>query len=138
MIQFINVTKSFSTGNVALDDVSFDVDPGEFIFIVGESGAGKTTLMKLLTKDLDPTQGEVHVEGKNLAEMKQREVPHLRRNVAVVFQDYKLLPEKTVAENIALALDIIGKGQTEPESCIDDLLRLVGLEDKKLFLTMAR
>ena len=133
MIQFINVTKSFSTGNVALDDVSFDVDPGEFIFIVGESGAGKTTLMKLLTKDLDPTQGEVHVEGKNLAEMKQREVPHLRRNVAVVFQDYKLLPEKTVAENIALALDIIGKGQTETESCIDDLLRLVGLEDKKLF-----
>ena len=133
MIQFVNVTKSFPTGNVALDDVSFDVDPGEFVFIVGESGAGKTTLMRLLTKDMDPSQGEVFVEGKNLSKLKHRDVPQLRRNVAVVFQDYKLLPEKTVAENIALALDIIGKGEKEIVSRIDDLLKLVGLEDKKLF-----
>ncbi|HAV15368.1 MAG TPA: cell division ATP-binding protein FtsE [Candidatus Pacebacteria bacterium] len=133
MIQFVNVTKSFPTGNVALDDVSFDVEPGEFVFIVGESGAGKTTLMRLLTKDMDPSQGEVFVEGKNLSKLKHRDVPQLRRNVAVVFQDYKLLPEKTVAENIALALDIIGKGEKEIVSRIDDLLKLVGLEDKKLF-----
>jgi len=132
MIVFTNVTKQFPTGQVALDDVSFEVEPGEFVFLVGESGAGKTTIMRLLTKEMSPTQGVVSFLQKNLAELKKHAIPYLRREVSVVFQDYKLLPDRTVEENIRLPLEIAGKTAAEMKQRVDDLLDLVGLAEKKL------
>lgn len=133
MIEFIHVTKTFPTGNAALSDVTFMVEEKEFVFLVGESGAGKTTIMRLLTRDLPPSQGQVMFGGKDLAELRSSDIPQLRRDIAVVFQDYKLLPEKTVAENIALALEIIGKTEQEMETQVNDLLALVGLAEKHDF-----
>lgn len=131
MIEFITVTKQFSTGQVALSDLSFAVEPGEFVFLVGESGAGKTTIMRLLTKEMSPTSGSIRFFEKNLAEMSKSAVPHHRREVAVIFQDYKLLLDRTVAENISLPLEIAGKAKEEIESRVKDLLALVGLSDKE-------
>ncbi len=132
MIVFTNVTKQFPTGQVALDDVSFEIEPGEFIFLVGESGAGKTTIMRLLTKEMSPTQGAVSFLEKNLSQLKKKAVPYLRREISVVFQDYKLLPDRTVEENIRLPLEIAGKTVEEMKQRVHDLLELVGLTEKKL------
>lgn len=132
MIVFTNVTKQFPTGQVALDDVSFEVEPGEFIFLVGESGAGKTTIMRLLTKEMSPTQGVISFLEKNLTQLKKKAIPYLRREISVVFQDYKLLPDRTVEENIRLPLEIAGKSVIEIKQRVHDLLELVGLTDKKL------
>lgn len=132
MIVFTNVTKQFPTGQVALDDVSFEVEPGEFIFLVGESGAGKTTIMRLLTKEMSPTQGVISFLEKNLTQLKKKAIPYLRREISVVFQDYKLLPDRTVEENIRLPLEIAGKSVVEIKQRVHDLLELVGLTDKKL------
>lgn len=132
MIVFTNVTKQFPTGQVALDDVSFEIEPGEFIFLVGESGAGKTTIMRLLTKEMSPTQGAISFLEKNLTQLKKKAIPYLRREISVVFQDYKLLPDRTVEENIRLPLEIAGKSIVEMKQRVHDLLELVGLTDKKL------
>jgi len=130
MIVFIHVTKTFPTGQTALSDVSFEIQEGEFVFLVGESGAGKTSIMKLLTRDMPATEGKVVVFGEDLSSMKRSKLPQLRRNVSVIFQDYKLLPDRTVSENIGLALEIIGMKKEEIQSRVKDLLQLVGLESK--------
>lgn len=133
MIVFDHVTKLFPTGQTALDDVSFHVDSGEFIYIVGESGAGKTTLMRLLTKEYIPTQGVILFNDVNLHDVKKHNIPILRREIGVVFQDYKLLFERTVSENIALAFEIMGEKPTDAHKKVLELLELVGLTEKADF-----
>ncbi len=133
MIVFDHVTKLFPTGQTALDDVSFQIDNGEFIYIVGESGAGKTTLMRLLTKEYVPTQGVILFNDINLQDIKKHHIPVLRREIGVVFQDYKLLFERTVAENIALAFEIMGEKPADAHTKVLELLELVGLSEKADF-----
>jgi cell division transport system ATP-binding protein len=130
MITFRSVTKRFGEGTPALEDVSFHVEPGEFIFLTGHSGSGKTTLLKLLTKEYAPSQGEIEFQGNLLNKMRGSQVHKHRRSIGVVFQDYRLLPDLNVWENIALALQIIGKPQREIEERVTDLLELVQLTDK--------
>lgn len=131
MIRFENVGKVFSNGYIGLQDVSFSVDPGSLTYVVGESGAGKTTLMRLLIREFLPSSGEIYVEEDPITQLRSHHVPFLRRKVAVVFQDYKLLPERTIQENISLALEIVGVHRNEQNKQIDDVLDLVGLADKK-------
>lgn len=136
MIVFDNVTKQFSDHDYGLRNVSFRVEPGDFIFITGNSGSGKTTLMRLLTKEYTPTEGEIYFEETPLGEIKMSQVHHLRRKIGVVFQDYKLLPDLNVWENISLPLYIVGTPEAEVERRVTDLLRLVGLMDKsELFIS---
>ncbi|HYD35352.1 MAG TPA: ATP-binding cassette domain-containing protein [Vitreimonas sp.] len=130
MITFSAVTKIFPDTSIGLEGVTFSVKPGEFVVITGHSGSGKTTLMKLLTKEYSLTTGEILFEDTSLTEMRSSHIPHHRRKIGVVFQDYKLLPEYNVWENIALPLYIVGKPESEIESRVTDLLKLVGLVDK--------
>lgn len=129
-IIFDAVTKQFGPVSTALADVSFAIDPGELVLITGPSGSGKTTLMRLLIREYTPESGEVYWGDQPLSELRSGQVPYHRRQIGVVFQDYKLLPELNIWENIALPLSIIGKDQEETESRVTDLLKLVGLEDK--------
>lgn len=131
--EFQHVTKTFLTGQVALEEVSFTITPGEFVFLVGESGAGKTTLMKLLTGEYLANAGEILWQGKEIKKLRRGELPKLRREIGVVFQDYKLLIDRTVAENVSLALEIIGESKHTTELKVEELLRLVGLEGKAGF-----
>ena len=130
MITFDQVKKTFGNGTVALDNVSFAVKPGEFVVIEGHSGAGKTTIQRLLLKDLTPSSGIITVEGDDLARISNKNLPLLRRKVGVVFQDFKILFDKTVAENILLVLDIIGVRGDLAETRLSELLTLTGLSDK--------
>lgn len=130
MIIFSAVTKIFGNGTIALDNISLRIDPGELLVITGPSGSGKTTLMRLLIKEYDVSSGEILFQDLSLEKLKNRNIPHHRRQIGVVFQDYKLLPDLNVWENIALPLDIIGRKQDEIESRVTDLLKLIGLEDK--------
>lgn len=132
MITFSAVTKRFGDGTVALDTVSFHVEPGELVVVTGPTGSGKTTLMKMLIRDLQPTQGEVWYKGQLLADMSAKDIPLHRRKIGVVFQDYKLLSELNVWENIALPLSIMGKTESEIESRVTDLLNLTNLTDRAL------
>jgi cell division transport system ATP-binding protein len=111
VIDFANVAKRYPSGDVGLDGVSFAVQPGEFVFLVGASGSGKSTTIRLLIKETEPTGGTIHVAGHNLAEIPRKRVPYYRRNIGVVFQDYKLLPNRTVYENVAYALQVTGGEQ---------------------------
>lgn len=129
MIAFRNVSKIYGDAK-ALDEVSFEVEPGEFIFILGPSGAGKTTIRKLLIKEILPTYGEIEVGEFTVTEMKKNEVPILRQQIGVVFQDYQLLPDRTAAENIALSLEITRKSQQAIEQTVPQLLALIGLQEK--------
>ncbi|WP_425806022.1 cell division ATP-binding protein FtsE [Desulfitobacterium sp. Sab5] len=131
MIQFTNVSKIYSNGARALVDINLKIDNGEFVFLVGPSGAGKSTLIRLLFREEVPTRGQVLINGKNLLRMKEREVPHLRRNIGVVFQDFRLLPSKTVFENISFALEVIGVGKNEVKNRTRSALDLVGLASKE-------
>jgi len=131
MIRFENVTKEFPNGTIAIDDVSFVIDPSEFVFLVGPSGAGKTTILRLLMRELHPTSGMINVDGSDLAAIKKRELPLLRRQIGAVFQDYKLIPDRTVAENVALVSDIIKRTQREIDEHVNEILSLVGLEEKR-------
>lgn len=134
MIRLQNVTKSYTRAGtlevVALDDVSLDIVKGEFVFIVGPSGSGKSTFMKLLTREQIADAGEVWVAGKNLATLRAWKVPLLRREIGYVFQDFKLLGTKTVYENVAFALEVIGTGKREIDRRVPEVLELVGLSDK--------
>ena len=130
MIRFVTVTKHFGGDSPALENVSFDVDNGEFVFLTGHSGSGKSTLLKLITREYLPTSGEIEYGETVLSKLRARAVPHHRRTIGVVFQDYRLLPELNVWENIALPLDIAGKKASEIESRITDLLELIQLTDK--------
>jgi cell division transport system ATP-binding protein len=130
MIKTVDVQKMYKGGIEALDGISVDIEKGEFVFIVGPSGSGKSTFIKLLTKEEEPTRGEVYVAGKNLANLPRWRIPYLRRNVGCVFQDFKLLPNKTVFENVAFALDVIGRPKSVVRRQVPQILELVGLGEK--------
>ncbi|MFZ5438065.1 MAG: ATP-binding cassette domain-containing protein [Patescibacteria group bacterium] len=132
MLSFVSVTKKFGNGDVALKDVSFHLDSGDFVIVAGPSGSGKTTLMNLLIKDLVPSEGEVIYKDAVINNLPASQLPAHRRKIGVVFQDYRLLPELNVWENIALPLSIIGKPTAEIESRVTDLLNLVSLTEKAL------
>jgi cell division transport system ATP-binding protein len=130
MIVFEDVTKVYEPGVVALDDVSFLIEKGEFVFIVGASGSGKSTLVRLLLKELEPTEGKIIVGGRDLNRLKRKKIPMLRRNVGCVFQDFKLLPNRTAAENVAYALKVQGDSRNAIRRKVPEVLTLVGLADK--------
>jgi cell division transport system ATP-binding protein len=130
MIKTERITKTYKDSVVALEDVSVEVGKGEFVFIVGPSGSGKSTFIRLLLKEEEPTRGNIYVAGKNIANLSPWKVPFLRRNIGTVFQDFKLLPDKTVFENVAFALEVIGKPRHVVERRVPEILELVGLGDK--------
>jgi cell division transport system ATP-binding protein len=130
MIAFENVTKVYDPNVVALRDVSFVIEKGEFVFIVGASGSGKSTMIRLLLKELEPTGGRIFVGGRDLGRLKGSKVPLLRRNVGCVFQDFKLLPNRTAAENVAYALKVQGDSNANIRNKVPEVLSLVGLADK--------
>ncbi|NBK90477.1 cell division ATP-binding protein FtsE [bacterium 1XD21-13] len=130
MIDLENVTKAYSTGIHALNGVSLHIDKGEFVFIVGDSGSGKSTLIKLLLKELDPTSGTIKVNGINLNKMKQRAIPKYRRKIGVVFQDFRLLKDRNVYENIAFAQRVVITPSKNIRKNVPAMLSLVGLAEK--------
>ena len=130
MIEFTDVVKSYSVGTQALKGVSLQIEDGEFAYLVGPSGSGKSTIIKLITGELKPTSGTVHVNGYSLERIRKREIPFLRRTVGVVFQDFRLIDTKTVYENVAFAMRVIGAGNREIRERVPYVLELVGLENK--------
>lgn len=130
MIQLHNVTMKFKGGIVALNNVSCTINKGEFVFIVGPTGSGKSTILKLINRELIPTQGKVIVNGINVASLRPSQVPFLRRSIGVVFQDFLLLQDKTVWENVAFALKVIGAPRSELRDAVCSALQLVGLIEK--------
>ena len=130
MIEFTDVTKSYAVGNQALRGVTMQIEDGEFVFLVGPSGSGKSTIMKLITGELKPTSGAVHVNGYSLERIRKREIPYLRRTVGVVFQDFRLIENMTVYDNVAFAMRVIGTREREIRERVPYVLELVGLENK--------
>ena len=130
MIEFTDVVKSYTVGNKALNGVSMQIEDGEFVFLVGPSGSGKSTIIKMITGELRPTSGSVHVNGYSLEHIRKREIPYLRRTVGVVFQDFRLIPNMTVYENVAFAMRVIGAREREIKERVPYVLELVGLDDK--------
>ncbi len=130
MIQFFHVTKKYSQGALALTDVSVHIEKGEFVFLTGPSGAGKTTFLKMIFREDVPTSGQVVVNNEDVATMPARRIPHLRRQVGVVFQDFKLLPRKTVFENVAFATQVIGLSRKEQRSRTYQVLEMLGLNHR--------
>ena len=130
MIEFTDVTKSYSVGTQALRGVSMQIEDGEFAFLVGPSGSGKSTIIKLITGELKPTSGTVHVNGYSLERIRKREIPFLRRTVGVVYQDFRLIETKSVYDNVAFAMRVIGARNKEIKERVLYVLELVGLENK--------
>jgi cell division transport system ATP-binding protein len=130
IIEFRGVSKHYGGGDVGLDQATFSVDREEFVFLVGSTGSGKSTVMRLLIKELEPTEGRITVAGHNLTEIKRKRVPFYRRNIGVVFQDFKLLPSRTVYDNVAYALQVTGGSRREIRNKVPDILRLTGLSTK--------
>ena len=130
MIEFSNVTKAYSVGTQALRGISMQIEDGEFVFLVGPSGSGKSTIIKLITGELKPTSGSVHVNGYSLERIRRREIPYLRRTIGVVFQDFRLIENMTVYDNVAFAMRVVGAGTAEIRSRVPYVLNLVGLEHK--------
>lgn len=130
MIKLEHVSKSYSAGIPALNDVNLEIDDGEFVFIVGDSGSGKSTLIKLLLKELEPTEGTITVNGKELKRIKKKQVPKYRRKVGVVFQDFRLLKDRNVYDNIAFAQKVIGESNMQIKKKVPKMLSLVGLAAK--------
>ena len=129
MIRFEHVTKTYRT-NIGLDDVSVDIEKGDFVFLVGPSGAGKSTCIKLILKEIDADKGNIFVNGKDVTKMSNREIPELRRKVGTVFQDFRLLPKKTVFENVAFAMEVLHKSKRQIRKQVPQVLSLVGITDK--------
>lgn len=130
MILFDSVTKKFGT-TIALDNISLEVKQGEFVFIVGPSGAGKSTLLRILTRELLPTSGKVMVGNVDITKIREKDVPQLRRKVGVVFQDFKLLDDRTVFENVALTLEVQNKSDDQIEKIVEHTLKLVEIWNKR-------
>ena len=130
MIEFTDVVKSYSVGTQALKGVSMQIEDGEFAYLVGPSGSGKSTIIKLITGELRPTSGTVHVNGYSLERIRRREIPYMRRTVGVVFQDFRLIETKTVYDNVAFAMRVIGASDKEIKERVPYVLELVGLETK--------
>jgi cell division transport system ATP-binding protein len=131
MIKFINVKKVYPPHNVVLSEIDLEIKPGEFVSLVGMSGAGKSTMLKILTREERPTFGKIEVEGIDLATIKDREVPYLRRKIGTVYQDFKLLSKKTAYENVAFAMEVSDSPLEEIERDVPQVLAIVGLADKK-------
>lgn len=130
MIRMQHVSKTYSEGVPALTDVNLEIEDGEFVFIVGDSGSGKSTLIKLLLKELEPTEGTIMIDGKNLGKIKRRQIPKFRRNIGVVFQDFRLLKDRNVYENVAFAQKVIGEPNSRIRKRVPLMLSLVGLAAK--------
>ena len=130
MIQFTNVVKTYQQGNNALNGATMQIEDGEFVFLIGPSGSGKSTIIKLITGELKPTAGSVHVNGYSLERIRKREIPYLRRTVGVVFQDFRLIPNMTVYENVAFAMRVVGAREREIRDRVPYVLDLVGLDSK--------
>ncbi len=130
MIQFENVSKTYPNGTHALDNVTIDIEKGEFVFIVGASGAGKSTFLKLIMKEENPTSGKIIVNGINTTKMRRRKVPYLRRTMGIVFQDFRLIDKMTVFDNVAFAMRVIGARPSAVKKRVHYILGLVGLKDK--------
>jgi cell division transport system ATP-binding protein len=130
VVEFRGVTKRYDSGDTGLERATFAIDRQEFVFLVGSTGSGKSTIMRLLIKELDPSEGTIRVAGRSLAEIERKRVPYYRRNVGVVFQDFKLLPTRTVYDNIAYALQVTGASRKQIRAALPDILRLTGLSTK--------
>jgi cell division transport system ATP-binding protein len=130
MVEFRGVSKHYGPTDIGVDQASFSVERGDFVFLVGSTGSGKSTLMRLLIKEIEPTQGSIRVAGHDLARIKHKRIPYYRRNIGVVFQDFKLLPNRTVYENVAYAIQVTGGGRREIRAKVPDILRLTGLSTK--------
>jgi cell division transport system ATP-binding protein len=130
IIELDDVTKVYPGGHLALERVSLGIGRGEFVFLVGPTGCGKSTLIKLLIRELDPTEGQVRIAGRNIGALSEKKIPLLRRNIGTVFQDFKLLPNRTVFDNVAYALQVIGASRAEIREKVPQTLRLVGLSTK--------
>ena len=130
VVEFRDVTKVYDGGSVGLERASITIGRGEFVFLVGPTGCGKSTCIRLLMKELEPSKGEIDIAGKTLGEVPRSRVPYLRRNIGTVFQDYKLLPNRTIYDNVAYSLQVIGETRQEIRRKVPDILRLVGLSTK--------
>ena len=130
MIKLEHVSKSYSAGIPALNDVNLEIEDGEFVFIVGDSGSGKSTMIKLLLKELEPSAGTIMINGKNLGKIRRRQIPKFRRNIGVVFQDFRLLKDRNVYENIAFAQKVIGESTRNIKKKVPTFLSMVGLAAK--------
>jgi cell division transport system ATP-binding protein len=130
VIEFRGVSKRYPGGDVGLDQATFSIQRGEFVFLVGSTGSGKSTLMRLLIKELEPTEGTIRVAGHDLGEIGRKRIAYYRRNIGVVFQDFKLLPNRTVHDNVAYALQVTGSARKEIRAKVPDILRLTGLSTK--------
>lgn len=130
MIKLEHVSKSYAAGIPALNDVNLNIDEGEFVFIVGDSGSGKSTLIKLLLKELDPTEGTITINGRKLNNIKRKQIPKFRRNIGVVFQDFRLLKDRNIYDNVAFAQKVIGESTRAIKKNVPVLLSMVGLAAK--------
>ncbi|MFY9463383.1 MAG: cell division ATP-binding protein FtsE [Candidatus Sungiibacteriota bacterium] len=130
MIYFDNISKIYNHASVALRNITLRIEPKEFVSLVGASGSGKTTLLKLLIREEDPTEGAIFLDGLEVSALAHRDLHHVRRRIGTVFQDYKLLPQRTAAENVAFAMEAAGRGDAEIEEDVPQVLELVGLYDK--------
>lgn len=130
MIHLQNVSKVYSNGAVGLNDVSLTIEKGEFVFITGNSGSGKSTFLKLLLKEIEPDHGKIIINNKEITKLKRKQIPYLRRDLGIVFQDFRLLPNKTVYENVAFAMQIVGASSREIRKNVPMVLGLVGLARK--------
>lgn len=130
MIELRDVSKVYPGGHLALDRVSLAVNRGDFVFLVGPTGCGKSTLIKLLIRELEPTEGVVSIAGRDIGNLPDKKIPQLRRNIGTIFQDFKLLPSRTVYENVAYALQVLGASRAEIRRKVPETLRLVGLSTK--------
>ena len=137
MIKLEHVSKSYTAGIPALNDVSLDIEEGEFVFIVGDSGSGKSTLIKLLLKELEPTEGTITINNKKLNKIKRRQIPKFRRNIGVVFQDFRLLKDRNIYDNVAFAQKVIGESNRSIKKNVPSMLSMVGLAAKYRSLSKA-
>ena len=131
MIKFENVSKTYPNGVKGLKNINLEIEQGEFVFLIGPSGAGKSTITKLILKEINPDRGKIYLYGEDITRLKARKVPKLRQSIGMVFQDFKLLENKTVYQNIKYVMQILGKSSSEIKSTIDTVLDLVNLKDKK-------
>lgn len=134
MIEFVNVSKEYENGTVALENVNLKIDNGEFVFLIGSSGAGKTTVTKILMREVNATEGSVYIDGRDITALPDAEIPYLRRKMGVVFQDFRLLEDRTVYENVEFAMQVVGASRRDIRRRVPAVLNMVGLNYKAKML----